>query len=138
MKISAEVMAEVKAAIAEREEREKQKIDSSFYEYIVECLKDLGLEDLPIGCAFPQDVERGYGNKPYHITSEANIKIFPLYANTPESYFVCFDMNRIEPGDNIKLHVPLGMEGYFIGRFGKNVKYWCSKLKIANISVVGW
>ena len=50
-------------------------------------------------------------------------------------YLAIFAISQIQENSVIKLKVPAGMEGLFIGRKGWQVKAWCKKLGIERIEV---
>ena len=115
-----------------------QHVEKSFVSIIQEKAKSVGFDEIPLAFgfenpneSFPPKLRKIFDNG-YHLI------LFPLFVNTTDVYFVCFDMGRIGIGDTITMYVPKGKEGIFVGKGGNHVKYWAEKINVKKINVVGY
>ena len=53
------------------------------------------------------------------------------------SAYAVFDVNQIELNSEVEMQVPEKSAGLFIGTGGWQIKYWCNKLGLKRIKVVG-
>ena len=137
MNIPKEIIEQVKQAEESRHNEEVKKANDWSNEFLDYIFKESGFHTLPAAFGIRQNDKKGFGIKPYRLHAKGfNLQIYPVYSQSDQSYAVCFDMNRIAPGDVVKLVVPYGKEGLFVGYSGKHVKRWCRQLSLMRIDVV--
>ena len=136
MRISNEIISQVRKA---ESDAKKMDFQERFRNYISNQFKSSKMSYFPTAIGMLQDPVNGFGTTPTRFSlGNKDLKILPIYTDSDEAYFVCFDMNSIVKGDIVKLYVPAGKEGLFVGRGRKHVKRWCRQLSLAGINVVGY
>lgn len=69
------------------------------------------------------------------LESRLDVKLSKEECQLDTDYLVIFDKTKIQGKAVVKLEVPLGMKGLFIGRKGWQLKKWCEKLNVKRIDI---